>query len=346
VTQRANSELGNKSGGGFMKRAFLVLGLAALFVVGCKKDETSSTGGSGGTASTQSSLTIAVIPKGTTHAFWRAVDAGAEDAGAKLGVKIIWKGPLKEDDRMAQITVIQQFVSQGVSGIVVAPLDSKALLEPVQKATSSKIPVVIMDSALEGTVGQDFVSFVATDNHKGGELGGEELARIMGNKGNVVLLRYAEGSASTEAREAGFLEAIAKHPDMKVISENHRGGATADSAAKASLNMIDELKNADGIFAPNESTTAGMLSALRSAGVTGKKFVGFDATSQLVEALKAGEVQALVAQNPYKMGYESVTTLVNSIRGEKVEPRVDTGVQVITKESLDKPEVQDLLKRS
>ena len=330
-----------------MKRAFWVLGLAALLAVGCKKDETSSAGGSGGTAaSTQSSLTIAVIPKGTTHAFWRAVDAGAEDAGAKLGVKIIWKGPLKEDDRLGQITVIQQFVGQGVSGIVVAPLDSKALLEPVQTAMGKKIPVVIMDSALEGTVGQDFVSFVATDNEHGGELGGEELARIMGNKGNVVLLRYAEGSASTEAREAGFLKAIAKYPDIKVVSENRHGGATADSAAKESLNMIDEIKKADGIFTPNESTTAGMLSAMRSAGVTGKKFVGFDATSQLVDALKAGEVQALVAQNPYKMGYESVTTLVNSIRGEKVEPRVDTGILVINKDNLDKPEIQDLLKRS
>ena len=330
-----------------MKRAFWVLGLAALLAVGCKKDETSGTAGGGGsTSSTQSSLTIAVIPKGTTHAFWRAVDAGAEAAGAELGAKIIWKGPLKEDDRLGQITVVQQFVGQEVSGIVIAPLDSKALLEPIQTAMGKKIPVVIMDSALEGTVGSDFVSFVATDNHKGGELGGEELARIMGNKGNVFLLRYAEGSASTEAREAGFLEAIARHPDIKVISQNHRGGATTDSAAKASLNAIDEIKNADGIFTPNESTTAGMLAAMRSAGVTGKKFVGFDATSQLVDALKAGEVQALVAQNPYKMGYEGVTTLVNSIRGQKVEPLVDTGVVVITKDNLDKPDISDLLKRS
>ena len=204
-----------------------------------------------------------------------------------------------------------------------------------------------MDSALDGEAGKDFVSFVATDNKKGGELGGERLAKLMDNKGKVVLLRYAAGSASTEDRETGFLEAIAKHPEMKLIVENHYGGATADSAAKVALNMIDSLKDCDGIFCPNESTTAGMLVALRTAGISGKKkFVGFDATSDLVKALENGEVQALVAQNPYKMGFEGVTTLVNHIRGEKVEKRVDTGVFLISKDNLKDPEIQDLLKRS
>jgi ribose transport system substrate-binding protein len=329
---------------------FLVLGVAAFLVAGCKKDESvPASSGGGGMTTTQPSgpLKIAVIPKGTTHAFWRAVEAGAKDAGQTLSAEIIWKGPLKEDDRSAQIQVVQQFVGQGVSGIVLAPLDSKALLSPVQLAAKQKIPVVIMDSALDGEVGKDFVSFVATDNKKGGALGGEELGKLMGGKGNVVLLRYAEGSASTEAREAGFLEAIAKFPDIKLIVQNRYGGATADSAAKASLNIIDQIKQADGIFCPNESTTAGMLAALKTAGLAGqKKFVGFDATSDLVRALQNNEVQALVAQNPYKMGYESVTTLVKSIRGEKVEPRVDTGVFLITKDNLTQPEIQDLLKRS
>jgi len=333
-----------------MRRMFLVLGVAALLVSGCKKDENvPATAGGGGMTTTNPSgpLKIAVIPKGTTHAFWRAVEAGAKDAGSTLGVDIIWKGPLKEDDRSAQIQVVQQFVGQGVSGIVVAPLDSKALLQPVQLAGGQKIPVVIMDSALDGEVGKDFVSFVATDNKKGGELGGEQLAKLLGGKGNVVLLRYAEGSASTEAREAGFLEAIAKHPDIKLIVQNRYGGATADSAAKAALNIIDQIKQADGIFCPNESTTAGMLAALQTAGLSGqKKFVGFDATSDLVRALQNNEVQALVAQNPYKMGYESVTTLVKNIRNQKVEPRVDTGVYMITKDNLNQPEIQELLKRS
>ncbi len=332
-----------------MKRLLLVVGVAVTLAVGCKKDESSSTTTSAGTATTQSAgaLRIAVIPKGTTHAFWRAVEAGAKDAGQKLGVDIVWKGPLKEDDRSTEIQLVEQFAGEGISGIVLAPLDSKALLKPVRLAASQKIPVVIMDSALDGEAGKDFVSFVATDNKKGGELGGERLAKLMDNKGKVVLLRYAPGSASTEAREAGFLEAIAKHPEMKLIVENRFGGSTADSAAKIALNMIDSLKDCDGIFCPNESTTAGMLVALRPAGISGKKkFVGFDATTDLVKALENDDVQALVAQNPYKMGYEGVNTVVNHIRGEKVEKRVDTGVFLISKDNLKDPEIQDLLKRS
>jgi ribose transport system substrate-binding protein len=326
-----------------------VLGVAVALLAGCKKEENGG-GGGGGTPTTgpaPSDIRVAVIPKGTTHAFWRAVEAGAEQAGKDTGATVIWKGPVKEDDRQAEIQVVEQFVGDGVSGIVVAPLDSKALRTPVQLADSQKIPVVIMDSALDGQVGKDFVSFVATDNHKGGELAGEELARLLNNKGNVVMLRYAEGSASTEAREAGFLEAIAKHPDIKVIDQEHHGGATSDSAAKNALNMIDTIKQADGIFTPNESTTSGMLAVLRTAGLSGqKKFVGFDATTDLVKALQNGDLQALVAQNPYKMGYESVKTLVDHIRGQKVPERVDTGVYLINKDNLNDPQIQDLLKRS
>lgn len=330
-----------------MRRALLVLGIAVTLLAGCKKDDSTGAAGGGGATQASGPLTIAVIPKGTTHSFWKAVDAGAEDAGKKLDVKIIWKGPLKEDDRSAQIQVVQQFIGQGVSGIVLAPLDSKALLEPVQMAGGQKIPVVIMDSALEGQAGKDFVSFVATDNEKGGQIAGEQLAKLLNNKGNVVLLRYAEGSASTEAREKGFLDAVKKYPDIKLIVDNRYGGATSDSAAKASLNIIDKIKEADGIFCPNESTTAGMLAALKTAGLSGqKKFVGFDATSDLVRALEGGEVQALVAQNPYKMGYESVQTLASHLRGQKVPDRVDTGVFLITKENLNAPDVQDVLKRS
>ena len=163
-------------------------------------------------------LKIAVIPKGTTHAFWRAVEAGAKDAGSTLSVDIIWKGPLKEDDRSAQIQVVQQFVGQGVSGIVVAPLDSKALLQPVQLAGGQKIPVVIMDSALDGEVGKDFVSFVATDNRKGGSLAADRMGQLLNGKGKVLVLRYAEGSASTTERESGFLDEIkAKFPEIELV---------------------------------------------------------------------------------------------------------------------------------
>jgi ribose transport system substrate-binding protein len=287
---------------------------------------------------------IAVIPKGTTHSFWKSVEAGANKAGAEFGVEIIWKGPLKEDDRAQQIAVVQQFVSSGVSAIVLAPLDDIALRGPVKSAAERHIPVVIFDSALKGNVGQDFISFVATDNHRGGEIGGEELARALDGKGKVVLLRYAEGSASTIAREAGFLEAIKKHPGITVIVDNRYGGATVSSAQDAAMNLLDKIREADGIFCPNETTTQGMLLALRQTNLVGKKkFVGFDTSPTLLNALAKGDIQALVAQNPTKMGYLGVATAVKHLRGEKVEPSIDTGCVLVTKENRHEPAVEEVV---
>lgn len=277
---------------------------------------------------------IAVIPKGTTHSFWKSVEAGARQAGKELGVEIIWKGPLKEDDRAQQIAVVQQFVSSGANAIVLAPLDDTALRGPVQAANERKIPVVIIDSALKGQAGKDFVSFVATDNFRGGEIGGQELVRLLGGKGKVVLLRYAEGSASTMEREAGFLSVMKKNPGITVILENRYAGATISSAQDTSMNIIDKVREADGIFCPNESTTQGMILALRQTNLAGKKkFVGFDTSDFLMQALNKGDVQGLVAQSPNRMGYLGVVAAVKQLKGEKVEPRIDTGCELVTKES-------------
>jgi ribose transport system substrate-binding protein len=284
---------------------------------------------------------IAVIPKGTTHSFWKSVEAGAKQAGADLGVEIIWKGPLKEDDRAQQIGVVQQFVASRVDAIVLAPLDDNALRGPVRSAVEHHIPVVIYDSALKGEVGRDFLSFVATNNRRGGEIGGEELARLLGGKGKVVLLRYAEGSASTSEREAGFLAVMKKYPGLEVILENRYAGPTISTAQDASLNLIDKIREADGIFCPNESSTQGMLLALRQTGLAGqKKFVGFDTSPFLLQALAKGDIQALVAQNPTRMGYLAVATAVKHLRGEKVEPTIDTGCVLVTGENRHSPEVE------
>jgi ribose transport system substrate-binding protein len=287
---------------------------------------------------------IAVIPKGTTHSHWKSVEAGARKAGEELGVEIIWKGPLKEDDRAQQIALVQQFVSSGVSAIVLAPLDDTALRGPVKSAADRHIPVVIFDSALKGELGKDFISYVATDNRRGGVLGGEELVRLLGGKGKVVLLRYAEGSASTGEREAGFLDVIHQHPGITITVENRYAGPTVSTAQDAAMNLIDKIRDADGIFCPNESATQGMLLALRQTGLAGKKvFVGFDASTALVAAMNKGDINALVAQNPTKMGYMGVVTAVKALRGEKYEQNIDTGCVLVTKDNQKDPEVRAVL---
>ena len=295
------------------------------------------------------SYKIAVIPKGTTHEFWKSIHAGAEKAKLELAaqginVTIIWKGPLKEDDREQQVQVVENFVGQQVSGIVLAPLDKRALVAPVETAVEGKIPVVIIDSALESKVQS---SFVATDNREGGRIAGRNLGKLLDGKGSVILLRYAVGSASTEEREEGFLEVMKKDfPDIKLLSTDQHAGATRDSAKAVSENLLNRYgQQVNGIFACNESAASGMLLALRDAGLaSGKvKFVAFDAGETLNAGLRAGDVQGIVVQNPLAMGYLGVKTVVAVLRGEKVPPMIDTGVGFVTRENMNEPAMAELL---
>jgi len=309
--------------------------VVAPLVSACKKSGSSGSG----------TLKIAVIPKGTTHEFWKAVHAGAKKAAAEANVEIVWKGPLKEDDLKAQIDVVQSFTAQGVNGIVLAPLSDKALVGSVKAAVEQKIPVVVFDSDLAGS---EHTSFVATDNRAAGRLAGEHLAKLVG-KGKVILLRYQEGSASTYNREEGFLEAIKKFPDIQLVSDNQYGGATTESALAKSESLLSAQNAAtggvQGVFAPNESTTFGMLLALQKAGLAGKlKFVGFDTSDKLLDAMKKGELDGLVVQDPFKIGYLAVKTMAAHLRKEPVEKRIDTGAKLVTKENLETQEIKDLLR--
>lgn len=279
---------------------------------------------------------IAVVPKGTTHEFWKSIHAGALKAGSETGVHIEWRGPVREDDREAQINLMDVLVSRQVDGIVLAPLDDRALVAPVERAVQAGIPVVIIDSDLQS---DHQVSFVATDNHRGGELAGQRMAELLGEKGKVVMLRYQEGSASTMNREKGFMESIGAHPGIEVISSNQYGGATRETAQTASENLLAGLlaqgATIDGIFTPNESTTYGMMRALDEKGLLGKvRFVGFDASPSLVEAMQAGHLHGLTVQNPFNMGYLGVTMLVAHLRGEPVERRIDTGAVMVTPDNM------------
>jgi len=300
-------------------------------------------------ASAANTYTIAVIPKGTTHEFWKSIHAGAEKAKLELAasgitVNVIWKGPLKEDDREQQIQVVENFIGRHVDGFVLAPLDSRALVAPVETAARGKIPVVIIDSGIASTVPS---SFVATDNREGGRIAARNLGRLLGGQGNVIMLRYAVGSNSTEEREAGFLEVLQKEfPAIKLLSTDQHAGATRDTAKQVSENLLNRFgREVNGVFACNETSATGMLLALRDAGLAGGKvkFVGFDSGEALNAGLLAGDVQGLVVQNPLNMGYLGVKTLVAVLRGEPVPARIDTGVGFVTKENFNDPALADIV---
>jgi len=321
-----------------MKKICILVSCLVLAALGCEKGD--------GTDSPDK-LTIALIPKCTTMEFWKTVNAGGVKAEQELGIELLWKGPIKEDDREQQIQVVENFVSRGVDGIVLAPLDNTALRAPVSYATRSGIPVIIIDSAINS---DDHISFVATNNYEGGKLAGEHMAKLLGGEGKVVILRYLEGSASTTKRESGFIDAIKEHPGIRIVVDSQYAGPTTETAYQASENMLAPLTGQDGeltidgVFCPSETTTFGMLRALQDGGHARKvRFIGFDFSDKLVQALRDGDIDALIIQDPMNMGYLGVKTMIRHLKGETVESRVDTGATVVTKENMDQPEIKNLI---
>jgi ribose transport system substrate-binding protein len=326
----------------FNSAVAVALGLI-LCLAGCSQSNQQGTSGAG--TSGKKKYRIAVIPKGTTHEFWKSVHAGAENAARELGnVEILWKGPLQEDDRDGQISVVQDFITRKVDGICLAPLDSQALIKYVSEAKQEEIPTVIFDSGLDDE--SDIVSYVATDNRNGGALAAAQLGKVLGGKGSVILLRYNPGSESTQQREDGFLSALKKDfPEITVISSNEFAGTTPEKALDKSQQVLIKFRDqVEGIFAVCEPNSTALLKALEQEGLSGKvKCIGFDPTRQLVQAIRDGKVHGIVLQDPVKMGHDAVMTIVQHLEKTPVEKRISTGEHIATPDNLDDSEIQKLL---
>ncbi len=263
--------------------SFLAPLIAGLVLSGCGgKDACRPAAGPG-------PLRIAVIPKGMTHEFWKSIHAGAVQAAGELGVEILWKGPQKEDDRAQQITVVEDVISRGVDGIVLAPLDDRALIRPVQDAGREKIPVIIIDSGLQG---RDYISFVATDNYQGGVLAARRMGELLSGKGRIFMIRYLEGSASTAERERGFLETVTKDwPGLQLLVKDQFAGATTESAYQLGENLLGRFPDVEGVFCPNESSTFGTLRA--AAGIAPRGQGQIRRFRQLAEARSGPSATAI-----------------------------------------------------
>jgi ribose transport system substrate-binding protein len=284
---------------------------------------------------------IAVIPKGTAHVFWQTVHAGAETAGRDLGVDILWQGPQTETQRDLQLNIVQDYITARVDGIVLAPQDAQALVPAINKVAASGIPLVIFDS---GADTEKYVSFVATDNYRGGVEAALKMGELLPTGGRVVVIAVAPGSESTTQREQGFEDTVRDQlPDIEVIDKQY-GYSDRERSRAVTEDLLTKYPDVEGIFGPNESSTFGALLALRAQGYAGKKaFVGFDSSPELNDALRKREINALVLQDPFRMGYQAVKALVDSLDGKDVSKRIDTGVRVITPENMNKPENANLL---
>jgi ribose transport system substrate-binding protein len=286
--------------------------------------------------------TIAVIPKGVSHFFWQTVHAGAEAAAKEANVDIMWNGPAQETDYAGQANIVEDAINRRVNGIVLAPTHKDALVPVVERAAREGIPVTIFDSGI-GT--ENYVSYVATDNKQGGANAAERLAQRLGGKGRIAILGVKAGSVSTDQREQGFQETIKqKYSGIEIVAFQYGESDQAHSLDRAT-DILTAHPDLNGFFASNESSTVGVVQALKQKGLAGKiVLVGFDSSPNLIEDLKAGNIDSLVLQNPYKMGYEAVKMMVAKLDGQTPPRTVDTGVSLLTKENLDTPEMQKLIK--
>lgn len=322
-----------------MKKCLMLLAAASFMFSGCGGSADPKPAASNGAAG-EGALEIAVIPKGLTHQFWVTVRAGAEAAAKELGATVVWQGPTKETEIDRQVSIVQDMINRRVDGIVLAACDENALVNSVAQAEAAGIPVVTFDSGVKSDLPR---SFVATDNIDGARQAAGVLAELIGGEGEVGQIPFVPGAATSELREQGFRKGVAEHPGMKLAATNY-SQSDVSMGMNVTTDMLTAFPNIKGIFASNEPGAIGAAQALRALGKAGQiKLVAFDASGEQINALKDGVIQALIVQNPFKMGYEGVRALVASIKGEPVDKIIDTGVTIVTKDNLDDPEIQKLL---
>ncbi len=283
---------------------------------------------------------ILVSPKGLTHSFWLTVKAGADSAAREFGAEIIWKGPSLETDIAGQIAIIEDYINKKVDAIVMAACDEQALVPVIEKADAAGIPVITIDSGVKSDIPK---SFIATDNVAAARKAADVLCELIGDEGEVACIPFVPGAATSIMREQGFKEGLKNHPKVKLVAVQYSQSEVATAMA-VTENILTAHPELDGIFAANEPGAIGAGQALISRGLAGKvKLVGFDAAPNEIQALQKGVIQALIVQDPFKMGYLGVKYALEVLQGKEIPKRVDTGVYVVTQDNLNDPEIRRLL---
>lgn len=331
-------------------RALCALSLAALALAGCVQETTPPVAapGNGPTPTTSlktkgadERLRLALVPKGTTHQFWQTVKSGADAAGQEFNAEVLFNGPSKENSVPEQIDIVRNFATQGVDGVAVAATDKAALVTPVEELIGKGIPVVVVDSAIEP---DPSFSFIATDNVAAAALAAKEMGRLLNGKGKVAVLNFKKGSGTSDEREQGFLDGIKEFPGIEIVAREYTESDVGNAVSKTQ-SILTAHPDLDGLYASNEPNVIGAATVLKEKNVAGKvKLVGFDAADAEIDDLDKGIVQALIVQDPFKMGYEGIKALAMLARGQGTPPkRIDTGAKVVTKANMNTEEMQKIL---
>lgn len=284
---------------------------------------------------------IAVVPKGTSHLFWVSVQAGSMAAGQKYGVQVLWNGPAQETEYDRQIQIVDSMIARRVDGLAVAATERKALVHSIDRAAQLGIPVTVFDSGVDT---DDYMTFIATNNYEAGKMGARELGRLLNGQGTAAVIMNAPGSASTMDRERGFDDVMrTEFPNIQIVARQY-GQSDRSKAMTATENILTAHPDLNGIFASAEPSSVGAALALKSRGLAGKvKFVAFDSSDTMIEDLKNGVIDAMVVQDPFKMGFEAVETLVEKLQGQTPPKKIDLAPHLIQRADLDKPDVHALL---
>jgi ribose transport system substrate-binding protein len=302
--------------------------------------------GDGPNVKSSGPITIAVVPKAVGFDFWESVRKGAQCAASKLtDVKVQWDGVTAETDVTGQVNLLQNFLTREVDGLVYAATDAKVLAQVTQDAQSRNVPVINIDS---GTDPQpDNVPVFATDNVVAARKAADLLAEALGpGDHNVAFIPFQPATVTNDQRTTGFKEGLAKHPNLKLVAEQS-SNSDPITALAVTENILTANPDLDGIFAANEPGVVGATNALNQAGKAGKiKLIGWDASPDEIKGVTSGAITALVVQNPFRMGFDSVNAMVKTVRTGQVGVSEDTGVIFVTQQNINDPQVQAILQPS
>ena len=326
----------------------LAASLALVAAAACAQVRESGGGGGaqggGGGKGANAPVELAVVPKAIGFDFWEQVRIGAQCAAKKAegNVSVQWDGVTAETDVNGQVNLLQNFITQGVDGLVYAATDAKVLYQVTKSAKDQGVTVVNIDS---GTNPQPKdVPVFATDNVAAAKRVPDLLAKELGEGGGkLAFIPFQQGTLTNEQREEGFKEGLKQHPELKLVAEQS-SQSDYNTALRVTEDILTANPDLDGIFAANEPGVLGAAEAVRKAGKAGEiVIVGWDASSEEVQGVRDGVISALVVQNPFRMGYDGTNAAVKIVRqGVKVKGQ-DTGATIVTKDNLNKPEVQSLL---
>ena len=282
---------------------------------------------------------IPLISKGFQHQFWQAVKTGAEQAGKDLNVKVGFEGPESETMVDKQIDMLSAALSKKPKAIGFAALDSKAAIPLLRKAQSANIPVIAFDSGVDSDIP---LTTATTDNVAAAALAADKLAELIGGEGDIAVVAHDQTSRTGVDRRDGFLNQIkAKYPKIKVVSVQYGGGDHLKSTevTKSILQANPKLK---AMFGTNEGSAIGILNGAKEAK---RKIViiGYDSGKQQKTAVRSGEMNGAITQNPVGIGYKTVEAAVKALKGEKLPKVIDTGLYYYDKSNIDDPKIAAVL---